>query len=159
VTDATRLDQTTISTLPQRPLSGEKPLSLHDSLIAQFGPAVGAAMYAIELEARRKAAERLRELQMKLLAINSQIEGRVRENDRALVPFTQRMEASYAAWLRDCEARDAKMIADQGSLVELRNAATDLIKAINEPAFADKVRNWGAPDWQQAIPAEWQEPR
>ena len=121
--------------------------SLRDRLIAQHGPAVGEALLEIELNARKKNAERLRELRTKLLEINTQIEARLQANAEALIPFTQRMEASYAVWLRDCEARDAKMARDQGSLIDVRNSAAALIREISQPPahFARMVSQWSRP--------------
>jgi hypothetical protein len=123
------------------------PLNLRDSLIAQHGFVVGDAMYKLQLDARRKDAERLRGLQVRLDDLNAQIAARMREHDKELIQFTRRMDDSYQAWMRACEARDAKMIQDQGSLVELRNAAAALSKEINQPdeQFTSRVKNWSRP--------------
>src|SRR5208337_5151385 len=129
------------------PSSGETPRSLRDSLIAQHGFAIGEAMYEIQLAARRKAADHVRDLQTQLSGINAQIDAHMRESERALIPFTKQMEKSYEAWMRDCQARDGQMLRDQSSLTELRNEAAALIREINQPDahFLNRVKNWGQP--------------
>lgn len=143
--DMTRLDSNSNDSPPL--VQPAKPLSLRDSLTARFGAAVGEMMYAVELEARRKAAERFQELQARLTEINAQIEIRLRANAESLEVFTARMESSYTQYLRDYELRDAEMLRAQASLVELRHAAAELIKEINapHPHFATKVKNWSRP--------------
>ena len=114
--DMTRLDSNSNDSPPL--VQPAKPLSLRDSLTARFGAAVGEMMYAVELEARRKAAEQFQELQARLTEINAQIEIRLRANAESLEAFTARMESSYTQYLRDYELRDEEMLRAQASLVD-----------------------------------------
>jgi hypothetical protein len=137
---------TSSTVIPQR-ATGEKPQSLRDSLIHQLGDAVGEMMYAVEIEARRKTAERLRELQMRLANVNSQIESALQAHNKGLVPFQQAMDAAYARWLDACSAYEAEKVHGSSAVVPLRNEAMDLIREINQPHphFSGKVKQWARP--------------
>jgi hypothetical protein len=160
VTDLTRDGSDTGSaTIPQR---APEPRSLRESLTAQYGTAVGEAMYEIELAARRKKAERFQALQVELSALNVQIDVALQAQSKNLLPYQERMDAAYSNYLRCSDEYKAARDRGESLLVTgLRNKAAELIKAINTPIFADRGQNWtNVPDSQlQPIPDSWQEPR
>src|ERR1700691_922322 len=113
---------------PQRATDRVLGLGSREAYTSQYGFAVGEAMFQFEIEARRKAAERFRDLQTRLAAINQQIERALQAHSAGLVRFQTEMDAAYALWLAASEAYETERIRGESSVTGLRNQAVDLIK-------------------------------
>ncbi len=126
--------------------------SLRETFTNHYGTAVGEALYQIEIEARRKTAERLRGLQVQLADVNAQLDRDVKEQRPRLVLFEQRMNDAHTAWMEACNAYEGERVRGESSVMGQRNQAAELIKEINQPDARFAVKNWGRPDWYEPEP-------
>ena len=110
--------------------------------------AVREALRKIQVDADKAEAERKRGLREQLAAFNDEIATKLKAHADGLVPFQERMDATYAAWLAASEAYEAERRRADGLVAGLRGQATALIQQISAPPahFADMVRNWSRPD-------------
>lgn len=122
------------------------PRTSRDEFIDRHGPQLGDSLFKMALDAQRKQAECIRDLQSRLVDLNAFIATRRRGNEQALIPFDKRVEDCRAALQRALDDR-ARASGDQESLVPYLNAAAELIKEIHAPEPTIFRGNWARPSW------------
>ncbi|HEY4433331.1 MAG TPA: hypothetical protein VGM99_02920, partial [Candidatus Cybelea sp.] len=130
-------------------LSGHIDMSeaLRKMIFEKHGPELGGILYEAEVARRDRIAKRYAEQTAALQVANAALEAKSAELAPNLIPLRAAMEEAYAVWLRATEALEAQRVANEAKLSPFTQRIAELVTEINTPAFADRVTQWGRPDW------------
>jgi hypothetical protein len=116
--------------------------TLLEQFIETHGPAVGPALLEIELAHRRKAAEKFRALHERVTELKRQIGAITAARDVRLRELEREMNQQYEVWLLASAAYERERISIQSATVPLQGQVEQILREINAPLHASRVRNW-----------------
>jgi len=113
-----------------------------DVLTEQHGPIVAQHLHALEVQAHRAEALRLKALNDKLAQLRGTLEHERLVQDERLQSLRREMDEAGVAWNLACQRHEEARRANQSALVPLQNRIYELMRELNRSPHEGRVEQW-----------------
>src|SRR6185437_15481253 len=125
---------------------------LRRQIVERHGPELGEILYEAEASRRARMAERASKLSAELGVVRAELDKQSTALAQNLPPLEDAMERAYQAWIAAVNALEPRRILNQTVLMPLQECISTLVAEMNPAPFADRLTQWGVPDWHRPLP-------
>lgn len=111
-------------------------------LIDLHGEAIGEALWMSVNAERQKAAEKFRVAHARLAEIRAQVAAKQAQAEPRLQELRRSMDEAYRTYLAIGAHLDRARASLQSELASLNGEAEEIVRALNVPLHAGRVRQW-----------------
>jgi len=136
-----------------QPAMSSPTLLTHAQLVEAHGDAVGEAMWAVVQADRQKAAEKFRLMHARLSEIRAAIAAKNAAAEQRMQRLQHAVDDAYKDYLAAGAQLERERVALQSELAPLSAEAEEIVRTLNVPLHAGRVRQW-APATDSRRPQE-----
>ena len=121
-------------------------------LVEAHGDAVGEAMWGIVQVERQKAAEKFRVMHTRLSEIRAEIAAKNAAAEQRMQRLQRGVDDAYGDYLAAGAQLERERVALQSELAPLNSEAEEIVRALNVPLHAGRVRQWSVTTDDRRLP-------